>query len=113
MKILLFCPQENVGRRLVCDVLMGSWGPGHGGGREMGTGSGLDPFSSVASASFVGGICSRGAPSCVEPCNIDLSDLAVISTISVKNVVCYNFSPQSPLVLRAVLCIVGQRMAPF
>ena len=76
MKILLFCPQENVDRRLVCDVLMGSWGPDHEGEKGMGMGSGLVPSSSGASASFVGGICSLGAPSCVAPCKmaIEMSD---------------------------------------
>ena len=75
---LLFYPQENVDKQRECDVLMGSWGPDHGAGKEKGTGSGPGPSSSMASASFVGGICSQGAPSCVEPCKrspIELSDL--------------------------------------
>lgn len=67
METLLSCPRESVGRQREYDGLMGSWGPDHGGGKERGRGSGLSPSSSVALASVVGGICSRGAPSCVEP----------------------------------------------
>jgi len=67
METLWTCPLESVGRQLGCDVLMGSWGPDHEGEKGMGMGSGLVPSSSGASASFVGGICSLGAPSCVAP----------------------------------------------